>query len=599
MSATVIDALVVTLGLDASNWRRGKDQAKQDLSDVKTRAGEATANVRTLARAALELFAVFTAGRAIKDFVRDVTESNAQLERLSLNTNTNVRELQSWGQVVTRSGGTAQGFQGTLLGLSRQMTEIAVTGQSAVLPYFRALGVHLGDAQGHARPLLDIILDTADRLSAMPDRQLANNLGLMMGFDQGTLNAMLQGRQEMERMIARQRELNPLTEESARASLRLSQAWYDVKQASEGVGRTLLVAVTPALERFLLWVRNGLSWLREHRMILLGLAAAVGVVLAPALWAAAVAAWTLLAPLLLMAAPVLAVGAALALLADDWDVWRKGGKAALGDTWQYWNDLWDQVAGSGPQVQGALRKALGFVYDFMHSLWSGDAMDSDSIWKNIGEGLNLLKQGGASSQGSRDDAMAELQKEGYTWEQAAGITSALSAESRLNPSNTNPDSGAYGIGQWLGARKSGLFAFAKGRGLDPNALMTQLLYRREEETPGSPYADPGALKARAAISGTGDASTASTSYLEMNERPGPGMAGDLDRARSELWLLRMAQRPAGAGGGSSRVDQSRSSEVNVGELHVHTQATDAHGMARGARAALRDQLADQADSGLW
>ena len=40
---------------------------------------------------------------------------------------------------------------------------------------------------------------------------------------------------------------------------------------------------------------------------------------------------------------------------------------------------------------------------------------------------------------------------------AAGISSGLFAESQLNPSNINPSSGAYGIGQWLGGRQQALF----------------------------------------------------------------------------------------------------------------------------------------------
>lgn len=597
---TVIDALVVTLGLDASGWRRGREEAGKDLKGLKDEAAAASKTVSTLAKTAAELFAVFLGGRALKEFVEDVTQANTQLERLSRNTNTSVRELQSWGQVTARNGGTAQGFQGTLTGLSKQLTEIAVTGQSSVLPYFRALGVHLGDARGHARPLTDILTETLDKLAALPDRQLANNLGLMMGIDQGTLNAGLDG--TLRQQLARQRELNPLTEQAARDSRALANAMYDAGQASEGVGRVFLEFVTPALTRFFELVTRGMEWLRQHQAVLAVIAGTLAVAFAPAVWAAATAVWALLAPILLLAAPILAVGAALALLADDWNVWRKGGKAALGDTWDYWNDLWKKVGGSGPQVQDALHKALGFVYDFLHGLWTGDAMGANSIVDNLTNGFELLKQGGPHSTGQqRQAAMDELMREGYSWDQAAGITAALNAEGQgLDPGATNPTSGAYGVGQWLGVRKRNLAAFAASRGMDPSQLMTQLLFRREEENPASPYADAGAVAARRAILGTQDSSAAASAYLQMNERPGPGLGGDLDRVKTGLWLLNMSRQPSASDrGGSTSTTSNRSSEVNVGEVHVHTQATDAHGMARGAAGALRDQLADQADSGLW
>src|ERR1700739_2590716 len=132
MAATVIDALVVTLGLDASGWRSGKAQSSKDLKALKTEAAAASGAVKTLAKTAAELFAVFLGGRAVKEVVEDITQANAQMARLSLNTHTSVRELQAWQGVTARNGGTAQGFQGTLLGLSKQLTEIAVTGQSSV-----------------------------------------------------------------------------------------------------------------------------------------------------------------------------------------------------------------------------------------------------------------------------------------------------------------------------------------------------------------------------------------------------------------------------------------------------------------------------------
>lgn len=74
------------------------------------------------------------------------------------------------------------------------------------MPYFNSLGVSLLDSSGKARALGEIMLDLADRMSSM-DRQQAYNLARQMGMDDSTANTLMRGRQEMERMLAVQRDI--------------------------------------------------------------------------------------------------------------------------------------------------------------------------------------------------------------------------------------------------------------------------------------------------------------------------------------------------------------------------------------------------------
>lgn len=57
-----------------------------------------------------------------------------------------------------------------------------------------------------------------------------------------------------------------------------------------------------------------------------------------------------------------------------------------------------------------------------------------------------------------DDAYNFFLGKGYNSNAAAGISTGLFAESHLNASAVNPSSGAYGIEQALGSRKSSLFS---------------------------------------------------------------------------------------------------------------------------------------------
>lgn len=69
---------------------------------------------------------------------------------------------------------------------------------------------------------------------------------------------------------------------------------------------------------------------------------------------------------------------------------------------------------------------------------------------------------------------------GLTREQAMGVAGNLMRESSLNPNNENKTSGAFGIGQWLGDRKTKLFQYAKSKGETIPSLATQMEYMVKE-----------------------------------------------------------------------------------------------------------------------
>ncbi|XWX33353.1 hypothetical protein KQUDLBSD_CDS0081 [Staphylococcus phage PG-2021_40] len=60
----------------------------------------------------------------------------------------------------------------------------------------------------------------------------------------------------------------------------------------------------------------------------------------------------------------------------------------------------------------------------------------------------------------------------------------LQQESNLDPNAVNGDSGAFGIAQWLGSRKTGLDSFAKSKGKKSNDLDVQLDYLWKEMSSG-------------------------------------------------------------------------------------------------------------------
>lgn len=75
---------------------------------------------------------------------------------------------------------------------------------------------------------------------------------------------------------------------------------------------------------------------------------------------------------------------------------------------------------------------------------------------------------------------AFLSSAGYSDAGAAGIMGNMFAESGLNTKATNPSSGAYGLCQWLGGRKTALLNYARGKGKNSYDLQTQLEFFQKE-----------------------------------------------------------------------------------------------------------------------
>lgn len=80
-----------------------------------------------------------------------------------------------------------------------------------------------------------------------------------------------------------------------------------------------------------------------------------------------------------------------------------------------------------------------------------------------------------------------LVQRGFTKEEAAAITGNIRAESSFNTGALNPTSGAFGLMQWLGGRKTRLIQYAQSKGKTVTDLNLQLDYIVWELKGGNSY----------------------------------------------------------------------------------------------------------------
>ena len=356
--ATVIDTLFLELGIDASRFGSQAAQTEnrlnrmggafsqteqragamgRSLDRTAAQAGRSARQARTAAEAFAMLgkrFAAFAAlvmgQNALDRLIRQTAEANVQLDNLSRNIGMNRNQLQAWGGMAAVAGGSADAMKGSLAGLSMSITRLTTMGDTSMVPFFNAFGVALLNADGKARDLDGIMLDLADRFSKM-DRVQAYNLAKSMGLDDGTINTLLLGRAEMEKMLALQNRLYRSGEKEIAVSRELTRSRAYLNQQWDALKNMIADALAPHLLNLVKLVSGFADYLMRNentmRHVFEGLAFVLGVVLIPVLWSAVTALYAFIAPFALAAAAVAALGAAFVLLYDDYKTWAKGGKS--------------------------------------------------------------------------------------------------------------------------------------------------------------------------------------------------------------------------------------------------------------------------------
>lgn len=362
--ATVIDTLFLELGIDASRFSSQATQTEnrlnrmggafsrteqrsnamgRSLDRTAAQAGRSARQARTAAEAFATLgkrFAAFAAlvmgQNALDRLIRQTADANVQLDNLSRNIGMNRNSLQAWGNIAVMAGGNAEGMKGSLAGLSMSITRLITMGDTSVVPFFNAFGVSLLNADGKARGLDSIMLDLADRFSKM-DRVQAYNLAKSMGLDDGTINTLLLGRAEMEKLLGLQEKLYRSGEKEIQTSRELIKARGYLNAQWDSMKTMLADALAPVLLKIVKMTSGFVEYLMKHensiKHFFLGLAFVIGAITVPAFVAALVSLMAFIAPFAPFILTVGALASAFLLLFDDYKTWAEGGKSLFNWGW--------------------------------------------------------------------------------------------------------------------------------------------------------------------------------------------------------------------------------------------------------------------------
>ncbi|RTK96973.1 MAG: hypothetical protein EKK64_02530, partial [Neisseriaceae bacterium] len=332
------------------------DEKKTQMS-----ADKVNSITKNMVKGVIGSVAVFASYSFLKSMVNDFAEGAAEAGKFASSVHSDVEAVDALCQSLARNGGSVDGFKNSLTGMDNYIQK-SVKGNKDAQNSFKQLGVSLRDAQGNLRETDKIMLDVADKFSSMSaDKQ--DMFAAKMGIDSKTLGLMKQGKVSLEEMIASQKVNGTVTKQQVAMSKVYKQLLWDMDNAYKRVKNRIAESMMPYVLKFLSTVKDVTNYLKEHKGLVVGFFTAIGtallVYLAPALARTTLQVYKFTAslltnPVFLIIAAVIALGAAIALLVDDFMVWKKGGESSFGAVWEVVDGFFDTLIGWFGIVKSAI-----------------------------------------------------------------------------------------------------------------------------------------------------------------------------------------------------------------------------------------------------
>ena len=660
--ATIIDALLVTLSLDSKGFKQGSADAEKSLKQTSEASNKAAKEIEANGRKAaqffgaikveaLSLLAIFTAGMGLTEFASKTIASAQQLQNLSSNLQQSASEVKAWEGVFTRAGGSAQ--DATAL-FSRAADEIGkLKSGQGVGQALQAIGMSGGNLSEAMKCPREMVMEEArvlEKLNAI-DPLLARSRAQMMGLSDAQFSVMKQGPAALEAQVAAQEKLNGLNDAQIKKLAQVQAMWQDFKTGLEGVATSIIGDLAPVLEAVS-------TWAAKHGPAIGAAIIAIGAAIVAAMTPAAVATLAATWPVLALAAAIATAAAGIGYLYEQWTTFTNGGKTSFDSLFRFLQDTWKAIKslffGNASEIRAAWKKLFGDIGDMWDDLIHAFTKAGPAILQAFKSGLasafdwakGRVKAIWNAITGGKDE---NAQEASPAPAKAAPSTVAAVKQAVSNAANGAADSAfgaliSKGEGDYDSVNRGAKHGYKAGKENLAGMTISEVMAHQDAgdfKAAGRYQVMPENLKAAAKALGLsgGEKFDKATQdrvfeqYLLKNKRKAigdylSGQSNDLHaamKAAAKEWAS-VADPDTGksyyAGVGNNKasisVDQlasalqsarasqsgrgnsTSSSEVNIQQVTIQTQATDAQGMAKDAQAAFQKHplIVPQANLGL-
>ena len=416
----LLEELLIRIGVDASGVDRNIDQSTKKADDLTKSLGESESQANSTgaafagfaAKALGALTAALSVGNAISGAVARA-EMIGELSRTSEALGIAIGDLDAFGKAAERAGGDAQGARDSLTDMAEALGEALSDKESGRAKAFQALGIAITDTNGKAKDGLTGILDLASAVEGLDKSAAVFKIKELGITDNRTVELILKGRKELERMLAVQKAQGVVTKEAAERAKVFNEGLYALRAATSSATNSFLDSLIPALTKVIGWLTKVVEWAGEHKDAIIGFFIAVGAIVTavylPAMIAAAAATLAATWPLLLIIATITAVAAAFALVYDDIMNFIDGNNSFIGQIFEKYpmvekvvmalidifKAFWDTLMAGAAQIGGFVTAAflqivagIKFAVDYLaeaYGSFSQFSADVVSVFQSMGE----------------------------------------------------------------------------------------------------------------------------------------------------------------------------------------------------------------------
>ena len=516
-----------------------KVQGELDKTNGKYRnAGEFVAGFAKKALTAVGLF--MSASALVGESVARAAEIES-LDKFGKKINVAAADVDAFAGSVAELGGTREAAQADMEAMAKSF--------------------------GFAGNSMEKILRTADKVKGMKFDKAKATLSALGVSDDKTVELMMKGRKELERMMGVQKEYSGINRESIEQSVKFNKSMQSFKQSSGLLKNSFLEMVIPILATGLEWVSKFVGFCKENKTLIMGFFIAVGIALAtyyvPPMLAAAAATLAATWPIIAIIAVIALLAAAFALVYDDIMNFIDGNDSMIGRILDKYPALKTVIL--------ALWEAFKVLFDFIKAVVKVVADIVVDAYNTMNKALNDFI---GWLTGSIKGVIA--------WGKDFGkVFSAVSDT-------------VVGIFKWLWKQieaylgwinkgldkiKEGWAAFKSWFGAGDDIEVEQTVNRTVNEQGQIEYDMPP------------DKTTSEEDAAKMAQAMTAQLYGMSNHPLNPVTSQAISNQSA----------VRNETNVSIGELKVETQATDAQGMAAGAKDALGSQLQDlghQTNTGL-
>lgn len=373
----ILDVFTILFEADTSKAKDGVDDTRKSTEDLveemqkaDQQAGKTgTAMAGFAAKALGALTAVLSAGSAISGAIGRA-EDIAAIERTSNALGVAIEDVAAFGGAMERLGGDAQGARDSLTDMAESIGEALQDVESGRAKTFGALGVSLKGVDGQAVGAVEGLMRVADAVQGMSQGEAVFRIKELGITDNRTVEALLKGRKELERLMQIQKQSNPLTKEQVERAKQLTDTMGGLKGSVSGASSQFFDMMIPALTKVIDWLTVIVDWAGENKDFVVGFFAAIaGVVAAvylPAMISAGIATLAATWPILAIGAAIVVAAAAFALIYDDIMNFIDGNDSMIGQMIQDYPII-GQMIDMVVSAFKSLMEAGGIAFEFLKS----------------------------------------------------------------------------------------------------------------------------------------------------------------------------------------------------------------------------------------